>query len=405
MNVVAGQTAATFMDEFNGDQTPASIWLRYALTPSITPALQRQFLQHYPDPAELTALLQSATPNIETGDETFNQSAVAALHQRFCSQVDQRLETAMKWAEQSPARHIISLHDATYPKALLATRNAPPVLYVNGDANCLNTPCVAIVGSRKATHNALEQARHIARALADKGISIISGLALGTDRAAHLGALDVKGLTIAVSATGPERIYPASHRGLAAGIEASGAIVTEFPLFSNLRPHCFPRRNRIISGMSLGVLVIEAALPSGTLTTAQHALRQGREVMAMPGAIQNPMTRGCHELLKTGAALVENADDVLACLSTELGRHLVDIQTTKPSTDPTVMQKKLTNMPPDTITLLDCLGFDPASIDTLVRRSGLAAGRVASALTHLELSGVIVADPSGRYTRCKQSGT
>jgi len=389
------------MDEYTGDQTPASIWLSYSFTRAVTPALQRQFLLHYPDPKDLAKLLRSPHSPILTNDNTFNQVARAALRQRQAPKVAEQVQTALDWEQKSSTNHIIGLDHPAYPQALLATRNAPPVLYVSGNTNCLSTPCVAIVGARKATHGALEQARGIAQSLAKNGITVVSGLALGIDAAAHRGALLGHGDTIAVSATGPERIYPRSHQRLAQEIVSSGAIVTEFPLESSLQPHCFPRRNRLISGMSIGVLVVEAALPSGTLTTAQHALRQGREVMAMPGAVQNPMARGCHELLRNGAALIENANDIMACLSTELHRHLVDISAADAVVDEPPIKKKLANMPSDTLTLLDCLGFDPVSIDTLVRRSGLDAAHVAGALTHLELVGVIVANQGGRYTRCK----
>jgi len=296
------------------------------------------------------------------------------------------------------------LSHPAYPKPLLATANAPPVLYVNGHLDCLNTPCVAIVGSRKASHNALEQARKIAHELAENGITIVSGLALGVDAAAHQGALHGTGQTIAVSATGPEQVYPRSHKQLASSIVRNGAVITEFTLNSHLQPHCFPRRNRIISGLSIGVLVIEAALPSGTLTTAQHALQQGRDVMAMPGSVHNPLTRGCHDLIKNGAALVENTQDVLRTLHSQLERHILDQSVSLTSPKAESAYNKLTKMEPDTLTLLDCLGFDPVSIDTLIRRSGLDAARVAGALTHLEITGVIVAQKGGRYTRCKQSG-
>lgn len=389
------------MDEYFGDQTPASIWLSYSLTRSIKPALQRQFLHHFPDPLKLAKLLSSPQPDIKTNDDTFNKVAASALRGRHHAAVTNQVQKALRWEQQSSKRHIVTLDHPAYPKTLLATRNAPPVLYVTGNIDCLNSPCVAMVGARKATHGALEQARQIAQDLAESGITVVSGLALGIDAEAHRGALLGNGETIAVSATGPERIYPRSHQKLASQIESNGAIVTEFPLETTLQPHCFPRRNRLISGMSIGVLVVEAALPSGTLTTAEHALRQGRDVMAMPGAVQNPMTRGCHELLRNGAALIENANDVIACLSTQLQRHLVDVKSGSQPIGETPFPEKLANMPPDTLTLLDCLGFDPVSIDTLVRRSGLDAAHVAGALTHLELVGVIVANQGGRYTRCK----
>lgn len=387
------------MDEFIDHQAPSSVWLSYSLTRSITPALRRQLLKHYPDPNDLATVLNAPSPTLSTTDKKFNQLATAALQQRHSSAVTEQVQAAIRWEQQSPEHHIIGLNHPAYPKLLSTTVNAPPVLYVNGRTDCLNSPCVAIVGSRKASHGALELAAQIAQELAQNGITVVSGLALGVDAAAHNGALRANGETIAVSATGPECIYPRSHQKLGREIVSGGAIVTEFPLKSSLQPHCFPRRNRIISGMSIGVLVVEAALPSGTLTTAQHALRQGREVMAIPGAVQNPLTHGCHELLKNGAALIETAADVMHCLNTELKRHLIDSSVPNKATSNNTEHKKLTNMPPDTITLLNCLGFDPASIDTLTRRSGLDAAQVAGALTHLELAGVIVAAQGGRYTR------
>ena len=391
------------MDEFNGDQTPASLWLSYSLTRSITAALRRKLLQAYPDPADLAALLSSTNPHVKTGDEQFNQAAASALAERDTQSVRKKLELAIAWQHSQADHHIVGLDHPAYPRALLATTDAPPVLYVKGELECLNTPSVAIVGARKASHNALEQARQIAQELTEHGITVVSGMALGVDAAAHQGALHGGGQTIAVSATGPNQIYPRTHAKLADAIQSNGAVITEFPLGSKLQPHCFPRRNRIISGISLGVLVVEAALPSGTLTTAQHALKQGREVMAMPGSVNNPLTHGCHELIKNGAALVERANDVLLCLQTELECHITDTPDSKTNANKMNNENKLPGMEPETLTLLNCLGFDPVSIDTLVRRSGLDAARVAVALTHLELSGVIVTDNGGRYTRCKQS--
>ncbi len=374
------------MDEF----------IKYSLTRSINAKLRRQFLQHFPEPKKLRALLASSIPTINTNDALFNQSALAALRERESVIVKEAFENAIRWRQLGQRRQILGLDHPNYPRPLLETTNPPPVLYVNGDLSCLNSPCVAIVGARKASHNALEQARQIAHELAESGITIVSGLALGIDAAAHQGAIHGAGQTIAVAATGPERVYPRSHQQLAVDVQNNGAVITEFAVGSSLQPHCFPRRNRIISGISLGVLVVEAALPSGTLTTAQHALRQGREVMAMPGSVHNPLTRGCHELIKSGAALVENTQDVLVCLRRELERELVP--------EKSISENKLNKMEPDTLTLLDCLGFDPVSIDTLVRRSGLDAARVSGALTHLEISGVIVTDHGGRYVRCKQTG-
>ncbi len=391
------------MDEYTGDQTPEAIWLNYSLAPEVTPALRRQLRQLYPDPARLRAFLSDPTSTVQTGQTRFDKEANLALGSMRSAQVIARVEDACRWQALSPTHHIVGQDHPAYPSLLLSTNNAPPVLYVNGDLHCLNTPCVAIVGARKASHAALEQTVHIASELASSGVTIVSGLALGIDAAAHQGAMNGAGQTIAVSATGPERIYPRAHVKLAAEIQANGAVITEFALHNTLQTHCFPRRNRIISGMSMGVLVVEAALPSGTLTTAQHALRQGREVMAMPGSIHNPLTRGCHDLIKSGAALVENTDDILACLKPDLERHLIDRKQPELPQTPSSVTKKLTNVSPDALTLLDCLGFDPVSVDTLVRRSGLDTAQVCGTLTHLEISGLIAVDHGGRYTRCKTS--
>jgi len=387
------------MDEYTGADALTITFLRYALSPSVTPKLHRLLRQHYPDALALAHLLNSPKPVINTGNIGFNNAVHNALRARFKPDVDKRVEQALAWQSQSPDHHLIALHDQHYPTALLSTQNAPPVLYAIGNPSILNTPCVAIVGARKASHAALEHAHQIAAVLAAAGITVVSGLALGIDAAAHRGSLSSTGFTIAVSATEPNTVYPRTHKSLANQIRQSGVLVSEFALGSQLRPYCFPRRNRIISGLSLGVLVIEAALPSGTLTTAQHALRQGREVMAVPGSIDNPLTKGCHDLLKCGAQLVESAEDVLCCLRSELGRHLVDELPAHAPQSPQLALPDGVHSDPHAQTLLNCMGFDAASVDTLVRRSGLSAAVVASTLTSLELSGVIVCEQGGRFVR------
>jgi len=391
------------MDESLGGQAPHTLWLEYALTNEINSALRRELRRHFPTPVKLARLLQNPQPKVQTDDAQFNVSAVKALAQRASRSTQTRVQTALDWCNSEPDNHIIGLDNASYPPALLDTADAPPVLYVTGNPDCLTMPSVAVVGARKASHAALELAYEFSEDLAARGICVVSGLAKGIDAAAHHGALAGGGQTTAVLATGANRTYPSAHISLSDRISKSGALVTEFPLFSQLRPYHFPRRNRIISGLSLGVLVVEAALPSGSLTTAQHALKQGREVMAVPGSIANPLTRGCHELLRNGAALVESTDDILHCLESELRRHLVDSPAPKHPAKAGKSNENLRNLPHDTLTLLDCLGFDPVSIDTLIRRSGLDTASVSTALTQLELSGVIVAGHGGRYTRCKQS--
>ena len=387
------------MDESTRASAPYSFWLNLALNPLITPSLFRQLKAQYPAPSALKQALLNTIDSAEHSAKTLQLKQ--AMQQPISAKTATAIDQAVNWYESSPHHHLLGLDNPAYPALLRTTANAPPLLYVCGNLTCLNTPAVAIVGSRKATHAALEHARHIAQQLSEAGITVVSGMALGIDAAAHNGALTGVGQTVAVAATGMDRVYPKRHGKLKADIASNGAVITEFPLHNPLQPHCFPRRNRIISGMSLGVLVVEAALPSGTLTTAQHALRQGREVMAIPGSINNPLTRGCHELLRSGAVLVETANDVIACLGMELKRHCADNN----APERPLSSKNLTIDQPDTLTLLDCLGYDPVSIDTLIQRSGLDSARVSGALTHLALSGVIVADHAGRYSRCKTTGT
>ncbi len=380
-------------------------WLRFALNKRINAKLRRAFYHHYPDAKRLGQLLADPIPRVDTCDAPFNELASEALRHGYRSDIDKAIETALNWQQSKHNHHIVSLQHPHYPAALAATSDAPPLLYVSGQLQALNQPALAIVGARKATLSARELTHDMAAELASAGISIISGLAVGIDAAAHEGALAAGGKTVAVAATSPDRIYPARHQDLAERLLENGAIVSEFALGTPLRPGCFPRRNRLISGISCGVLVVEAALPSGSLTTAQHALSQGREVMAMPGSVRNPLTRGCHALIRDGAGLIESTADILQCLSHTItrqsnGTELPD-QGKSGTINYTKDQAKLANSDPDALTLLDCLGFDPISIDTLVRRSGLNAPRVAAALTRLELSGDIVLEGGGRYTRCK----
>jgi len=252
------------MDDIIGDQTPASLWLKYSLTRSINAGLRRQFLQHYPDFKQLAALLSSTHPHVQTSDSVFNHKATEALKQCNSPAVRKRVEQALSWASGNPLNQIIGLDHPAYPRLLQTTKNAPPVLYVTGDLESLNTPCIAIVGARKASHNALEQAHSIANELAENGVTVVSGLALGVDAAAHRGALTGGGQTIAVSATGPERIYPRSHVKLASGIYKSGAVITEFAFNNTLQPHCFPRRNRIIKSWLFLALCITRLLVAAT---------------------------------------------------------------------------------------------------------------------------------------------
>lgn len=300
-------------------------------------------------------------------------------------------EADLAWAEAAGDRHILTLADARYPPLLASIADAPPVLYVIGDPALLACPQLAMVGSRNPTPSGAETAYAFARHLAGAGLVITSGLALGVDAASHKGALDAPGQTIAVAGTGLDRVYPARHKALAHAIAEHGALVSEFPPGTPPLPFHFPRRNRIISGLSVGTLVVEAALGSGSLITARTAVEQGREVFAIPGSIHNPLARGCHRLIREGAKLVEIAGDILEELAPQLCAALAE-------SDP-VNEVTSVELEPAARRLLECLDQAPTAVDLLVERSGLTADTVSSILLVLELQGYVAAVPGGHYIR------
>jgi DNA processing protein len=296
----------------------------------------------------------------------------------------------LAWLEHSSAR-ILLCTDPDYPPLLRETSGAPAVLYVLGSVAALASAQLAMVGSRNPTPAGRTTAREFAAWFARGGLTVTSGLALGIDAASHEGALSGGGLTVAVCGTGLDRVYPAEHAALAARIAASGALVSEFPpRTAPLRAH-FPRRNRIISGLSLGTLVVEAARKSGSLITARLAVEAGREVFAIPGSIHSPLSRGCHQLIKDGAKLVEEAADVLSELKIPLSKEQL--------TAPPAEREQPAELDKEYEMLLDALGFEPATIDTLVVRTHLPGESVASMLLILELDGRVAALPGGRYGR------
>jgi DNA processing protein len=301
------------------------------------------------------------------------------------------IEPDLHWLEHEH-HHAITFHDARYPDLLKSIPSAPPLLFVRGDPDYLQLPQLAMVGSRTPTASGRKTALEFARHLSASGITITSGLARGIDAACHQGALEGIAGTVALVAHGLDIIYPAANRKLADEITRNGAIVSEHPVGIEPLKAYFPRRNRIISGLSLGTLVVEAALKSGSLITAKHALEQGREVFAIPGSIHNPLARGCHQLLRQGAKLVETADDILEELSVLLPAAL-------PAATESRADKQFSPaLDPDHQKLLKCLAYEPVPIDELVNRSGFAASEVASMLLILELEGCVVSE-SGLYTR------
>lgn len=305
---------------------------------------------------------------------------------------DQALIDDMLAWSKAPGHHVINIHDERYPDSLKSIGNPPKVLFLKGDIDFLYQPQIAMVGSRSPSAAGRKIAENFAEHLSSNGLTITSGLARGIDGASHKGALQGIGSTIAVVATGLDRVYPAEHRALAHQISEQGLIISEQPLGTAPHAGLFPLRNRIISGLSLGVLVVEAAIKSGTLITARHALEQNKEVFAIPGSIHNPAVKGCHALIKQGAKLVETADDILEELQI-LVKNDSSGDTTREN------QVKIQNQPdPDYQKLLSCMGFDPVDVDTIVQCTGFNAASVASMLLILELQGDIVAK-NGLYTR------
>jgi len=308
-----------------------------------------------------------------------------------------KVEKDLAWAEKSGC-HILSLADPLYPLLLKEIPDPPPLLFVRGNPNVLSLPQLAIVGSRNPSAGGRQIAQDYAIQLAQTGLTITSGMALGIDAASHEGALQ-EGLTVAVAGTGPDRIYPARHRELAHRIVEQGAIVSEFPLGTPPLASNFPRRNRIISGLSLGTLVVEAALKSGSLISARLASEQGREVFAIPGSIHNPLSRGCHALIRQGAKLVEGIPDILeelgplAAVALEaMPEELAGNQDNSYSLDiqDPIIEPMIENM-----------GFEPISIDLLVERCGLTPEKVSSMLLSLELQGRVTST-GGLYSRNDQ---
>ncbi len=303
-----------------------------------------------------------------------------------------------------PGHRLLRCTEADFPPQLETTAGAPAALFVAGDAGLLLRPQIAIVGARAATPAGLANARHFARELAATGLVVTSGLAQGVDGAAHAAALEV-GTTVAVMGTGPDRVYPRRHRDLAARIAHAGAVVTEFVPGTAPRAAHFPRRNRIIAGLSLGTLVIEAGVRSGSLITARLAGEQGHEVFALPGSIHNPLARGCHRLLRDGARLVETADEIIDALR-PLARALGASLDARLATDAVPANGAATDDTtaatdtPQCARLLAALGHDePLAADTLSRRSALPMRDVSALLTLLELEGRVVSQPGGRYFR------
>jgi len=344
-------------------------WLILSQVPGLGSEGLRKLLQVFSSPE---AVLQASAGSLSNH---VKPSVVSAIK----SKADESIILAVAAWLEDPVNHVLTIADAEYPQSLLNTADPPLLLYVKGRLDLLNAPALAVVGSRNATTQGLRNAEAFAKSASDSALCIVSGMAHGIDAAAHVGGLQGPGSSIAVVGTGLDKVYPAANRELAHQLAQAGAIISEFPLGTPPLPANFPRRNRIISGLSLGCLVVEASLQSGSLITARMALEQGREVFAIPGSIHSPQSKGCHALIKQGAKLVENAQDILE----ELGYR---------GSAPDV------SVTPDH-TLFVHLGFDPVDTDSLVQRSGLTISELSAILLQLELDGRIASLPGGLYQR------
>jgi DNA processing protein len=346
-------------------------WVRLSLVPGVGPRKFRELLSRFGLPERILEANSSQLSSVVPRDIADRIVAHAA---------EDEVSRALDWASQ-PGQAIITLADASYPSQLFEISDPPPVLYVRGKVELLSRRSLAVVGSRSATPQGKVNAEAFARALSDAGLTIVSGLALGIDSAAHRGALRERGSTIAVVGTGADSIYPAANRELGEAIAAQGALISEFPLGTEPLAGNFPRRNRLISGLSRGCLVVEAALASGSLITARLAAEAGREVFAIPGSIHSPVAKGCHALIKQGAKLAESAEDILEELRGQIA------QATPAS--PVEVEH----------VLLQHMGFDACAIDTLTARTGLTVETVSAMLLQLELEGKVGCLPGGLYQR------
>jgi DNA processing protein len=356
-------------------------WLALSLATEIGSATMARLLSQFGAVENIIAASRSEL--MATG---LTPAAAAAIK----SPDDARLQSAHDWLAAS-SHHLVHWQDQRYPPLLKATGQSPPVLFVDGNPELLGMPQIAIVGSRNATAGGRDIALEFAAHLAKSGLTITSGLAAGIDAAAHEGAIFGGGQTIAVLGTGPDIIYPRQNHKLAEQIRHNGALISEFPPGAPACRDHFPRRNRIISGLSLGTLVVEAGVHSGSLITARLAGEYGREVFAIPGSIHSPLSKGCHRLIKQGAKLIENSADIVEELKSLTGTLKAPAETTATTPQPKP------HSDPDYVRLLSSIGFEPVNIQALADRTGLTTGELSSMLLILELEGRVESLPGGRF--------
>jgi DNA processing protein len=339
--------------------------------------------------------LETASGIVAASEALRERAGIPAAARDFLRQIGCGPDAAERKWLQSERHHLLPITDPRYPKLLRSLTDCPIALYVAGNIDALCDPQLAVVGSRNPTPQGRDTAFDFAHYLAQRGLAITSGLAQGIDAAAHRGALAAQGITVAVLGNGIDVMYPRRNRNLSEIIERHGALISEFPLGTAPRRAHFPRRNRIIAGMTLGTLVVEAANRSGSKITARAANDCGREIFAIPGSIHNPLSRGCHELIKQGAKLTETPDDILS----ELNFSAFFANDSRAAATGAKRNSGPSGMDKEHKILLDALGFDPADLDMLVVRTGFKPEAVSSMMLILELEGHVQAAPGGRYSR------
>ena len=363
----------------------ALAWITLTRTPALNASTVLKALER----------LESASGIVNASEAVRERAGIPAAARDFLRQAGGGPDAAERKWLQNERHHLLPITDPRYPKLLRSLTDRPIALYVAGNIDALCDPQLAVVGSRNSTLQGRDTAFDFAYYLAQRGLAITSGLAQGIDAAAHRGALAAQGITVAVLGNGIDVVYPRGNRNLSEIVEQHGALISEFPLGTAPRPANFPRRNRIIAGMSLATLVVEAASRSGSKITARVANDCGREVFAIPGSIHNPLSRGCHELIKQGAKLTETPDDILS----ELNFSVFSANDFRAAGGSAERNLGTSGMDKEHKILLDALGFDSADLDMLVVRTGFKPEVVSSMMLILELEGHVQAAPGGRYSR------
>lgn len=366
------------MKESRTETDEASLWIALSQIQGLGSVTTCQLLTSFGTPDNIFSA------SINQLKEVVNADIAKKIHQGI--QAD-AIQPTLDWLQKNNT-HLVTLADSEYPQQLLQISNPPVLFYAIGDLTWLNHHSIAMVGSRNATPQGEKNAENFAQEMCNQNLCVVSGMALGIDGAAHRGAIKSSGATIAVVGTGLDIVYPAKHRELAHQIADRGLIISEFPLGTPSKPQNFPRRNRIISGLSLGCLVIEANIGSGSLITARLATEQGREVFAIPGSIHSPVSKGCHQLIKQGAKLVESAEDILEELKNMMPKH-----------SPIGSKAQVGTTPPKSNSLLDLMGFESIHFESLLASSALTTEELSSMLMLLELEGKITALTGGNYQR------